>query len=401
MIGPPKNVPESIIDSPLSGGNAAYLDQLYQSYLQDPSAVDVQWREYFARLEQQAPPGTAGAPEAGTTYSPAEASKQSSILRLINAYRMRGHQAARVDPLEMLTQPPVPDLDPDFHGFTGADMDKEFDSSSLAAPKRMKLRDILTLLRETYCRTIGSEYMHITNIEERWWVQSRLEPNHGRPDFDPEKRKDILWYVTAAEGIERYLHKKYVGQKRFSLEGGESLIPLLHEINHRAGGGGFREIVIGMAHRGRLNVLVNILGKSPADLFSEFEGRHETEGSGDVKYHQGFSSDIQTEGGPVHLALAFNPSHLEIVSPVVEGSVKARQLRREDRHGESVLPVVIHGDASIAGQGVVMRAPPCTARRWRKWSRRRCFTSTATTRKPWYSSPSSPWITAPSSTRTW
>jgi len=353
MIGPPKYVSESLIDSPLSGGNAAYLDQLYQNYLEDPNAVDPQWRDYFARLARQGP-ATTGKPAASAAYSEAEASKQSSILRLINAYRMRGHQVARIDPLGMLAQPAVPDLDPDFHGFTDADMDREFDSSSLSAPKRMTLRDILTLLTETYCRTIGCEYMHITNIEERWWLQRQLEPSHGQPQFDAEKKKEILWYITAAEGIERYLHKKYVGQKRFSLEGGESLIPLLHEINHRAGDNGFREIVIGMAHRGRLNVLVNILGKSPADLFSEFEGRHETQGSGDVKYHQGFSSDIQTQGGPVHLALAFNPSHLEIVSPVVEGSVKARQLRRADRHGESVLPIIIHGDASVAGQGVVM-----------------------------------------------
>ncbi len=356
MIGPPKFVSESVIDSPLSGGNAAYLEQLYQNFLENPDSVDQQWRDYFAGLGRRSEPDPAAAAAAGeAAYSEREASKQSSILRLINAYRMRGHQEAKIDPLGMLAQPSVPDLDPDFHGLTGEDMDRVFDSSSLSAPKRMTLRDILTLLRETYCRSIGSEYMHITNIEERWWLQSRLEPNHGRPDFDHEKKKEILWYVSAAEGIEKYLHKKYVGQKRFSLEGGESLIPLLHELNHRAGANGFKEIVIGMAHRGRLNVLVNILGKSPADLFSEFEGKHETEGSGDVKYHQGFSSDIQTEGGPVHLALAFNPSHLEIVSPVVEGSVKARQLRRGDRHGDNtVLPVVIHGDASIAGQGVVM-----------------------------------------------
>jgi len=355
MIGPPKIVSESMIDSPLSGGNAAYLEQLYRNYLEDPESVDQQWQDYFASLEQRREPAPSPGPAAGgAAYSEKEASKQSSILRLINAYRMRGHQEARIDPLGILAQPSVPDLDPDFHGLTQDDMSQVFDSSSLSAPKRMTLRDILTLLRETYCRTIGSEYMHITNIEERWWLQSRLEPNHGRPNFDQEKKKEILWYISAAEGIEKYLHKKYVGQKRFSLEGGESLIPLLHELNHRAGASGFREIVIGMAHRGRLNVLVNILGKSPADLFSEFEGKHETEGSGDVKYHQGFSSDIQTEGGPVHLALAFNPSHLEIVSPVVEGSVKARQLRRGDRHGETVLPVVIHGDASIAGQGVVM-----------------------------------------------
>jgi 2-oxoglutarate dehydrogenase E1 component len=353
MIGPPKFVSESMIDSPLSGGNAAYLDRLYQDYLQDPNSVDGKWREYFARLERHRA-AVPSRPASGANYSEREASKQSSVLRLINAYRMRGHKEAKIDPLGMLAQPTVPDLDPEFHGLGHEDLDQVFDSSSLAAEKRMSLRDILALLRGTYCRTIGSEYMHISNIEERWWLQSRLEPYRGRPDFDHEKRKEILWYVSAAEGIERYLHKKYVGQKRFSLEGGESLIPLIHELNHRAGGSGFKEVVIGMAHRGRLNLLVNILGKSPADLFSEFEGKHETEGTGDVKYHQGFSSDIQTEGGPVHLALAFNPSHLEIVSPVVEGSVKARQLRRGDRHGDSVLPVVIHGDASIAGQGVVM-----------------------------------------------
>ncbi|MDH3636885.1 MAG: 2-oxoglutarate dehydrogenase E1 component [Gammaproteobacteria bacterium] len=355
MIGPLKFSPELTRNTHLSGSNALFLDELYARYRDDPNSVDDQWRQYFFSLDQAAPVG-----HDATGVSSADAAAfetQGSVLRIINAYRVRGHQQADIDPLDLFDQEPIPDLDPAFHGLTEADMEHEFNTGSLAAPDRMPLRDILALVQKVYCGTVGSEYMHITNTEEKRWIQARLEPGRGKPQFEVDARLEILERLTAAEGIEKYLHTKYVGQKRFSLEGGESLIPLLDELIQRGGSNGIREMVIGMAHRGRLNVLVNVLGKAPGELFSEFEGKHDIQnlrGSGDVKYHQGFSSDVRTPGDPVHLALAFNPSHLEIVGPVVEGSVKARQIRREDRFGDQVLPVIVHGDAAFAGQGVVM-----------------------------------------------
>jgi 2-oxoglutarate dehydrogenase E1 component len=219
----------------------------------------------------------------------------------------------------------------------------------------MSLREIVQALRETYCRSIGVEYMHITEPAEKRWWQQRLEPIRATANLSAEEKISILDRLTAAEGLERYLHTKYVGQKRFSLEGGESFIASMDEIIKRSGAAGVQEIVIGMAHRGRLNVLVNTLGKTPKELFSEFDHTApEHLPSGDVKYHQGFSSDVSTQGGPVHLSLSFNPSHLEIVNPVVEGSVKARLDRRGDKNGDSVLPIIVHGDAAFAGQGVVM-----------------------------------------------
>ena len=217
----------------------------------------------------------------------------------------------------------------------------------------MRLRDLIQALKDTYCRTFGAEYMYINDTATKRFVQTRLEPIRSRPTYPAEQRRHILERLTAAETLERYLHTKYVGQKRFSGEGGETMIPMLDHLIQIAGAIGVQETVIGMAHRGRLNVLVNTLGKMPADLFSEFEGRHTEELlAGDVKYHQGFSSDVVTPGGPMHLTLAFNPSHLEAVNPVVEGSVRARQHRRGDEKGVQVLPVLIHGDAALAGQGV-------------------------------------------------
>jgi 2-oxoglutarate dehydrogenase E1 component len=209
-------------------------------------------------------------------------------------------------------------------------------------------------LAATYCGTVGAEFMHIVNTEERHWIMSRMEAVRSAPDFSAEQRLNILRQLNGAEGLERSLGSKYPGTKRFGLEGGESLIPMMSEAIQRIGGYGAKEICIGMAHRGRLNVLVNILGKNPVDLFDEFEGKVSYIGSGDVKYHQGFSSNMMTPGGEVHLALAFNPSHLEIVSPVIEGSVRARQDRRDDLVGQKVVPIVLHGDAAFAGQGVVM-----------------------------------------------
>ncbi len=359
MIGPLKPFPPPAGDTHLSGANAPYLDDLYALYLENPQSVDEQWRSYFKRLDQGPPLATAvhyPAPES-PGLSAVDAEKQGIVLRIINAYRVRGHQQADIDPLHLLEREPVEDLDPAFHGITEADLDEDFNTGSLMAPDRMRLSDILDTVRDTYVGTVGSEYMYITDTREKRWIQERLESVRGQYHFDSPQRLEILERLTAAEGIERYLHTKYVGQKRFSLEGGESLIPLLDELIQRGGATGIKETVIGMAHRGRLNVLVNILGKNPQELFLEFEGKLDLEkitGTGDVKYHQGFSSDIQTPGGPVHITLAFNPSHLEIVGPVVEGSVKARQLRRGDREGNTVLPVIVHGDAAFAGQGVVM-----------------------------------------------
>jgi 2-oxoglutarate dehydrogenase E1 component len=249
----------------------------------------------------------------------------------------------------------IPELDPGFYGFTDADMDIVFNTSNTFFGKnKMTLRELLQNLRQTYCGTIGVEYMYITDQTIKKWWQEKLETIRSTPHFASVKKINILDRLTAAEGLERYLHTKYVGQKRFSLEGGESFIAQMDEILDAAGMAGVKEIVIGMAHRGRLNVLVNTLGKMPADLFAEFDHTAPEElPSGDVKYHQGFSSDISTAGGPVHLSLAFNPSHLEIVNPVVEGSVRARMDRRGDTTGAEVLPILVHGDAAIAGQGVV------------------------------------------------
>jgi 2-oxoglutarate dehydrogenase E1 component len=362
--------------SELSGGNAAFIEELYASYLRDPNSIAAQWRAYFdtyrgreagdvshddaiARIEQaQKLNGRAHAPAPPPAASDALAQKQAGVLKLVTAYRSRGHLAADLDPLGMAHKLTAPDLDPAFHGLDAADMDTEFSTGSLAGPKRLKLSDLIALLRATYASTIGAEFMHISDAEQRRWVHERLEAAGGKFSLSGMERKHTLELLTQAEGLERYLHTKYVGQKRFSLEGGDSLIPLLDELVRRGGADGVRDIVIGMAHRGRLNVLVNILGKSPQKLFAEFEGKYEHADdpahSGDVKYHMGFSADIKTSGHTVHLALAFNPSHLEIVNPVVAGSVRARQTRRKDEAHERVLPVVLHGDAALAGQGVNM-----------------------------------------------
>ncbi|GJM11019.1 MAG: 2-oxoglutarate dehydrogenase subunit E1 [Lysobacteraceae bacterium] len=356
--------------SHLYGGNAAYIEDLYEDWLADPDSVPEAWREQFSQW-------TAGGPKdashqqilerfrnltprpASDGYSPEQAEKQAAVLKMVNAYRVRGHQKATLDPLQQTVRPPIADLDLSFHGLSQADLKSRFNTGSLAAPAEMTLAEIHALLERVYCRNIGSEYMHITDTEQRQWIQQRLEGTGGGKDYSDEQRMRLLDRLTAADGLERYLHTRYVGQKRFSLEGGDSLIPLLHELVLRAGSMGVKEIVMGMAHRGRLNVLVNIFGKSPQMLFEEFEGKGKVDDDnpfhhGDVKYHLGYSSETDTEGGTVHMALGFNPSHLEIIDPVVVGSARARQDRRLDFEHEQVMPVLIHGDAAFAGQGVVM-----------------------------------------------
>ncbi|HMM77704.1 MAG TPA: 2-oxoglutarate dehydrogenase E1 component [Gammaproteobacteria bacterium] len=358
----------------LSSGNAAFVEDLYERYLADPNAVDAAWRAYFAGLQHEAgAPDVAHGPirerlqtramserRAVATAVPAadadDDDKQVQVLQLINAYRFMGHRMARLDPLSQHERPRVAELDLAFHGLSDADLEREFNTGSLAGigGHRTSLRRILEIVRTTYCGTIGAEYMHIVETAQKRWIQQRLEPILGRPSFDAEHKRHLLERLIAAGALEEYLHTKYVGQKRFSLEGGESAIPLVDQIIEHGGERGIKEVVIGMAHRGRLNVLVNIVGKHPSKLFEEFEGKSRDARLGDVKYHLGYSSDIATPGGPLHVTLAFNPSHLEIIDPVVEGSVRARQDRRGDIERNQVLPLLIHGDAAFAGQGVVM-----------------------------------------------
>lgn len=364
--------------SHISGGNAAYVESLYEKYLSDPSAVSEAWRSYFDQLprvngvitndvphseiieyfellgKNRARPLVA--PGAGQADSKFER-KQVEVVQLVNAYRLSGHRKAKVDPLGLkkIASGDLEELELRFHGLSAADLDLVFQTGDLSFGKsEAPLRDIVADLEKTYCGSIGAEVMHITNFAERSWLLNRLESHRSTPNWSKEIRLNILQRLSAAEGLERHLDSKYPGTKRFGLEGGESFIPMLDELIKRAGTYGAKEMVIGMAHRGRLNTLVNILGKNPGELFGEFEGRRLVDTSGDVKYHQGFSSNVMTPGGEMHLAMAFNPSHLEIVSPVVEGSVRARQDRREDAIGNRVVPVVVHGDAAFAGQGVVM-----------------------------------------------
>ncbi|MCT8343497.1 MULTISPECIES: 2-oxoglutarate dehydrogenase E1 component [Photorhabdus] len=354
----------------LAGSNQSYVEQIYEDYITDPNSVDASWREIFQQLPNAGLSGEQLHSQTrdyfrrlakdttryhSSVSDPAMDAKQVKVLQLINAFRFRGHQNANLDPLGLWKQDSVPDLDPAFHNLTEADFAETFNVGSFAIGKEtMKLADLYEALKRTYCGSIGAEYMHITNTEEKRWIQQRLESVTVNSQFSVEEKQRFLAELTAAEGLERYLGAKFPGAKRFSLEGGDALIPMLKDLIRHAGKHDTREVVLGMAHRGRLNVLVNILGKKPADLFDEFAGKHKEHlGTGDVKYHQGFSSDFATEGAKVHLALAFNPSHLEIVSPVVIGSVRARRDRLDEGRSNMVLPITIHGDAAVTGQGVV------------------------------------------------
>ena len=363
--------------SHISGGNAAYVEELYDTYLHNPNAVPEEWRNYFDQLPringvltQDTPHSviraqfeqlgksrvrTVAVAGAGGSVSVEHEQKQIKVLQLISSYRFRGHQKAQLDPLGLMQRDPVADLELGFHGLTNADLDTVFNTGSLFIGKEQAtLREIIEALEKTYCGHIGAEIMHITPLAEKQWLQQRLESVRSNPEFSKEQRLALLERLTAAEGLERHLDSKYPGTKRFGLEGGESFIPLVDALVKRAGTYGAKEIVLGMAHRGRLNTLINVFGKSPAELFAEFDGKRSLNTSGDVKYHSGFSSNVMTPGGELHMAMAFNPSHLEIVSPVVEGSVRARQDRRNDKTGAKVVPINVHGDAAFAGQGVVM-----------------------------------------------
>ena len=383
------NMSELWDSSAFYGESAAWLESMYEIYLSNPDKLEPRWRLYFDGItapNPSRPNGDGGAAETSNRdisareISPREMRhyfinyaqhkqtrggeaqtgfdherKQVQVLQLINAYRFRGHQAANLDPLNGRRETRLAELTLAYHELSENDYDTVFETGSLATAEHLPLREIHQVLQQAYCGTIGTEYMHMMETAEKRWIQQHLEIAPGHANLNEVEKINILQQLTVAEGLERYLHSRYVGQKRFSLEGAESLIPLLDELVQFAGANKIKEVVIGMAHRGRLNVLVNILGKTPHELFTEFEGTKEINAlTGDVKYHLGFASDMDTPGGPVHLALAFNPSHLEIVSPVVMGSVRARQWHRGDREGDEVIPVLIHGDAAFSGQGVVM-----------------------------------------------
>jgi len=359
----------------LFGSNAPYIEELYESYLDNPQSVEETWQRYFADL------AATGSGTKDVAHHPIQESfvqlarqhrtatnaakgldeellkKQIAVLRLITAYRIQGSDAADLDPLKLRHPRPVQGLQPEEHGLTNADMAVQFGLGdgdfSVGDAGKMPLSEIINKLQRTYCQHIGVEYMHIGSLKERLWIRQRFEGDLSTPHFSADEKRYLLKQITAAETLERYLHTKYVGQKRFSVEGGESAIAGLNYLIQNASKDGVEEIIIGMAHRGRLNVLVNALGKKPADLFAEFEGKQDIKfPSGDVKYHNGFSSDIATPHGAVHVTLAFNPSHLEIVNPVVEGSARAKQRRRGEKGAEQVLPVLIHGDSAFIGLGV-------------------------------------------------
>ena len=368
-----RSLDELYDSSPLFGGNAPFVEELYERFLADPGSVPAEWRAYFAGVRGDVAAEVAHGPvkEAilerarqprvvAAAAGDAEATrKQGAVSRLIQIYANRGHLVAAIDPLGMMERPTPRVLELGYLNLGEADLDSEFFTGSRTpgVPARMTLRDLIAQLRHIYTGPIGAEFAHVSEAEERLWLQDRFQDGRLHHRFSAEEKRNLLWQLTAAEGLERYLHTKYVGQKRFSLEGGDALIPLLDDLVQQCGMRDVEEIVIGMAHRGRLNVLVNVLGKSPSELFTEFEGGYDIsklKGSGDVKYHKGFSADLRTPRDNLHVVLAFNPSHLEVVNPVVEGSVRARQDRRGDTVGDSVVPVLIHGDAAFAGQGVVM-----------------------------------------------
>jgi 2-oxoglutarate dehydrogenase E1 component len=368
-----KSLADQLATSALSGANAGFIEDLYELFLKDATSVDPTWAAYFTGLKgdttKEVAHGEVRERLLARQYAPAvsrasasadvASAKQGAVSRLIQVYANRGHLIARLDPLGLQDRGKPYVLNLDHFDLSDADLDTEFFTGSRieAIRTRSKLKDILATLKFIYCDTIGAEFAHVSDSDERLWLQDHFQSARMQRRFTIDEKKNILWQLTAAEGLERYLHTKYVGQKRFSLEGGDSLIPLLDDLVQQGGKAGVEETIIGMAHRGRLNVLVNLLGKSPKDLFNEFEGHYDLaklRGSGDVKYHKGFSSDLKTASGNVHVALAFNPSHLEIVNAVVEGSARARQERRSDALGNKVLPVQIHGDAAFAGQGVIM-----------------------------------------------
>ena len=329
------------------GGNAWLAMDLLDQYRRDPRSVPESWLRYFQGLDLSLP---------GSQGGRAELEQQARLLQLIRAYRVRGHLVADLDPLGA-PGPAPEELEPASYGLTPQDHDREFFTNGLAGKDRGTLGQIMEVLRQTYCRTVGAEYMFIQEFERREWLQARMEASRNRAALDREDRLRILAKLVDAEGFERYLHARYIGHKRFSLEGAEALIPLLDRMLSEAAQSGLEEAVLGMPHRGRLNVLANTVGKPLSRIFAEFEGNLDpetTQGSGDVKYHLGAAGTHRAPGGEtITVTLAPNPSHLEAVNPVVEGLVRARQDLRGDLERARTLPILLHGDAAFAGEGVV------------------------------------------------
>lgn len=375
-----KELKDWLDSTALGGVNQSYIEDIYEQYLDDPQSVDASWqqlfqsfpkapspeqqhshvRQYFRKLARESNQN------AVTVIDPDAGARQVRLLQWINAYRFRGHLEANLDPLNYYRwkRTNVPELDYRYHGFTEQDLNETFNVGRYVFDKdNIKMADLASALKETYCGSIGLEFMHVSNIEQRQWLQAKIETVLNKPLFNQQEKIKFLQELTAADGLERYLGAKFPGAKRFSLEGSDAFIPMMKEIIRHAGKHGMTDVVMGMAHRGRLNMLVNVLGKKPAELFDEFAGKHVGDRTGDVKYHQGFSSDFATDGGQVHLTLAFNPSHLEIVNPVVIGSVRARQTRVNDKEHNRVLAVTVHGDSAVTGQGVVQETLNMSAAR--------------------------------------
>lgn len=366
-----KNFEDWLASSPFGGSNQTYVEEIYEQYLENPANVDASWRvifdtlpktqvveqphsqvrDYFRKLARE------NVPESVTVIDPEASAKQVRLLQWINAHRFRGYLEAKLDPINYYRWKisVVPELDYRHHGFTEADLNETVTIGKYVYGKEtMKFGELADALKQTYLGTIGLEFMHVQDMEQRNWLQAKIESTLNKPLFTHTEKVNLLTELTAADGLERYLGAKFPGAKRFSLEGSDAFIPMMKEIIRHAGRQGMKDVVMGMAHRGRLNMLVNVLGKRPAELFDEFAGKHADDNrTGDVKYHQGFSSDFDVDGERVHFTLAFNPSHLEIVSPVVIGSVRARQERIRDTEHNKVLAVTVHGDSAVAGQGVV------------------------------------------------
>ncbi len=388
----------------LQGHNAEYIEQLYAQYANDPNAVDEAWQEFFRALgdaevdvkkEATGPswqrtdwpptpnddltmaldgqwPADPAPADMGKKIAAKAADKGVAIsddqmkravldsiraLMIIRAYRIRGHLIADIDPLGMRDQTPHPELDPKSYGFTEADMDRPIFIDNVLGLQMASMRQIISIVQRTYCGTFALQYMHISNPEEAGWLKERIEGYGKEIHFTREGRRAILNKLVEAEGFEKFLHVKYMGTKRFGLDGGESLIPAMEQIIKRGGALGAKEIVIGMPHRGRLNILANVMSKPYRAIFNEFQGGsfkpEDVDGSGDVKYHLGASSDREFDGNTVHLSLTANPSHLEAVNPVVLGKARAKTDQKNDNDRTSVIPILLHGDAAFAGQGVV------------------------------------------------
>ena len=360
-----KSLEERFLDSFKNGGNSEYLEILYEDYLENPNSLPSEWKKYFDSIQngqidvshksiEEQFRNKKFPTEAKVEIS--ENSKASDVQNLINAYRRRGHQVANIDPLGLRLKKEVPDLKLGFHNLSENDLESSFSISNFQNSKELSLKDIISSLKKTYTTSLGYEFMHIMDSRIRRWFLDKIEGKSTPYSFNSDEQEHILKRLVDSEGLEKFLASKYPGAKRFGLEGGESLVPLLDTLIEDFGSRGVKELVLGMSHRGRLNVLINVMGKKPSELFTEFAEDFELDDTktGDVKYHLGFSSNILTSGGEVHLALGSNPSHLEIVNPVILGSVKARQDRRLDSTKDMVVPILMHGDASFSAQGVVM-----------------------------------------------